>query len=418
MEYGQSGIDTQYEREKIAYRPVIKLKKSSYFYEIEPKQQLKIERSATFKVSDALEYYDHLLARIDDLMLFIQKSNDESVFKQYLDVLHNKSLDEIVEKENELAGYKGKIDYEVYTILYRIKSALDMQRAFIWNRFGTYFIHENNLDLLKEKEEQALEEWLTLEYKIKTKEKDLYDLYQEHYHDDQITNEKASHFIKSLENEISQLYQAAKEKEIVYTTLADIAYVHLNRATMLDEIVGDLEEMVRHPERLLQGDMKNFILFLSEFNRPQALKAHLILSFKMAKEKHNGLKQQYVLMSTDKERRASEKEWFFQQMETKASYPVLSWLYEHYHQENDAFNDLANLVTEAAEKAHQEYENALVDLLKYYRNEANYYHQQIQLIRKKEKIRKYLRIIEDLEEVEQATDQWIDEYVKMNGYQA
>jgi len=413
--YGQHGIDTEYERKKVAYRPNIYFPDKERYARINPSIVIKIERAKDFTISQSITDYDQLIRRIENLMSYIKEKNTSETFKAYFkaaDAKESKAMEEI---ESQLSSYRGSPDAEIYTLLTRMKSSLEERVIFLDRYYRSQITDNTNLEDLPEIEAASIDEWAMLESKFIQIEDKINEVYNSSSHEEEI-NTEIERQIHLLEQELAAIEMAKQTKEAFHTTLADTSYAHRNRYVMFSSIVDQMEELIKSPQNLIKGNLKDFIMQLSTLQDTAAAKSHLILSFRELKHQHAALKGQYMMIDDNKETFISKQQWMYQQMEVKTNQPLVNWLYNQSEDSIDAFHLFADILATSIQKTSEIYLNSNVELLRFYQQEAVFYEDQMSLIRKKEEIRRFLRIIEDLEEVGLITEDWAVEYLMTKGY--
>lgn len=399
--YGQSGIDTEYERYLIKYRPNLIYPEREAKYPLHPDVILQISRSQDFLISRAILDYRTLAERIRELLEIIENRQHNSIFETYLTHLHNKEMDHVFEIEKEYSGYHGQLDFEIYTMLYQMLLSIEEQEKFLDEHFRTQVTNETEDEEMFKAELEAINEWIKIEYDISEK-------YDELTHG--LDNTR-------IEAEIEILEKERRKSDLLHTSMADTAYVHRNRFIMFSDIVDDAEELIKTPQARIDGNMTYLLYQLNDMPNKAALRSQLILQFKDYKMKHQALKQQHLMLDEQKEIFASERNYMYQQLVVKANDDIKSWLYDQPDDSGKSLELFATYLTDAIEDSKRKYEETLADLLNFYQNESSFYGRQILLLQKKEEIRQFLRIIEDLEEIGDVSDEWISEYLQVQGYE-
>lgn len=399
--FGQKGIDTPYERELIDHNPQIEFPQKKSTYQISRDTFLTIERSKEFLISQAILDYQELVNRLDDLLVTIEKRTHTDTLQALKERLANKKFHDVMEMENEITSYDVTGDYEVYTILYRMRDSAYTRMEFLSGNYRTQFTEETDSDLATEAELNAIMEWEKAEL-------DLNEAYEEVSHDTELANE--------LEGKLKMLENRREALSSLHTTLADTAYIHKNRYVMFEDIINQAESLVNHPQMMISGNVRTLMDQLVVMKNLGAMQAHLILTYRVAKDQHNALKGKQLMVDDQKEQFASEKSFFYQQLKTNTVTPLRDWLYEQEEDLSDSLDLFAGIMVESIDKTSKQYDSTLADLLNFYQNETVFYDQQMTFLQKKEQIRLFLSILKDLEETEEVTDEWADEYLRVNGY--
>jgi hypothetical protein len=401
--FGGKGIDTPYERELIDPEIHIDLPEKTSSYQILPDTLNMIERSREFRLSKALMDYRDLLQQIQDLLSKLEQRNSTQAFKDFIMMLSsgNKTFHELLAIENQNSGYKDTSDFELYAMLFRMGKSIETRIEFLDKYFRTQLTSETDPEIIEQEEIASILEWEKTENELVE-----YYLQLSHEPDEDI----------DIEKEIQRLERKKRQYERLHNTLADTSFIHRNRYKMFVDVIEQAAMLIDNPKSLIDGEMGYFIKQLSNFNDLKAVKTHLILLFRQYKEKHQALKGKYMLIDDMKETFLSEKHYLLQRISRDSIDPIRNWLYEQSESTSRALDIFANLMVNSIERSKQQYEDSITDILKFYRKEAVFYHQQMAYIQKKEEIRLFLRIIEDLEEVNEISDEWIDEYLKVNGY--
>lgn len=399
--YGQSGIDTDYERYLIKYRPNLIYPERESNYPLHPDIILQITRSQDFLISRAILDYRSLIERIASLLRVIERRQQNKVFKEYLTYLKKKELMQVFEIENEQSSHHGQLDFEMYTLLYHMMRSLEKQSEFLDDYFRGQVTDETEDEEMLQAERDSINEWIKKEYDITEK-------YDELHHS--LDNQQ-------IEAEIDLLEKERRKLDQLHTSMADVAYVHRNRHVIFSNIVDDAEVLILKPQTQIEGNMQYLVQQLSEMPNKGALQSHLILSFKDYKNKHQSLKQQYMMIDDEKEGFASERNYMYQQIVVETNDDVKAWLYDQPEDSGKSLDLFATYMVEAVDDSKKKYEETLADMLSFYQSEGSFYGRQILLMQKKEEIRQFLRIIEDLEETGKVSDEWIEEYLQIQGYE-
>lgn len=415
-EYGSKGIDTEYERGKVNYQPKIQYPKKEYVRTLSPETMLLIERSKEFTISQALIDYDDLIHRIHELMGEIQTRFNREVLSQFERALQEMNWDTVRKLEDEYGDHRGTSDLEIYTILYFMGRSCERRREFLDQHFRTQITTETDMEDIKEKELEKIEAWLETEYESQRLEDELFQLYAEEDHDEEIVDEKIEQQIALLQQKIEDMDIEKREKRVFHTTLADTGYIHRNRTALFFELLDQISVIVQSPEALMQDNMEDFIFRIGDFPDYSLMVSYLILRFRSIKDQHNRLKGKYILIEDSKEDYISEQQWFYQQIESKANEKLYNWLYNQDIESETVMDEFLQILAYSIKETKEKYDVSNQDILKFYQMEASFYNEQISLIRKKEKIRQFIKIIEELKDAEHIDDKWVSEYVKANKY--
>ena len=415
--YGSKGIDTLYEREAITYRPVIKYKKDQLAVLIREEIQQSIERSRTFMISNNLSDYDELIEEVDQMLKDIEERNPKDLISSLKSLLQGKKVNEVIAFEREHCGYRQTGDFELYTLLYNMKQSMQTRRDFLDERFRTQITDETELTEIEKAESSSIDEWEQLEAQVNQAYQELakHGEDDDHYHP--LDDDSLSFNIEHLNyDELQTLEDKKRNKEIFHTSMADTSYIHRNRYFMFLEVIEKSKTIVYDANTLIDHNLKDFILSLSELGNLSAAKAHLILQFKSIKEKHEALKGRMMTIDDEKESFASEKQYMYQQLETKTIEPLKSWLYSQEEDISGALDIFSGYMVNSMQNSRSTYESSIADMLNFYQSEASFYDEQITYMKNKEEIRKFYRILEDLGDVTNITSDWVEEYLKLNGY--
>ncbi|MCD7910974.1 hypothetical protein KC480_05470 [Bacillus velezensis] len=415
--YGNKGIDTSYEREVITYRPVIKFEKEKLSALLHEETQQSIERSRTFMISRNLAEYDELILEVDQMLQDIAARNQTDLVSLLTSLLIDKKINEVITFEREQCGYKQTGDFELYTLLYNMKQSMQIRRDFLDERFRVQFTNETEISEVEEAEANSINEWEQLEAQVNHAYQDMTDHDEDDDHFHPLDDDTLSYNIEHLNyDELQGLEEQKRKKELFHTSLADTSYIHRNRYFMFLEIIEKAKTIVYDANSLIDHNLKGFILSLSELGNLSAAKAHLILQFKSLKEKHEALKGRMMTIDDEKENFASEKQYMYQQLETKTVEPLKNWLYSQEDEVSGALDIFSGYMVNSMQNSRSSYESSIADILNFYQSEASFYDEQILYIKNKEEIRKFYRILEDLGDATNITDDWVEEYLKLNGY--
>lgn len=415
--YGSKGIDTLYEREAITYRPVIKYKKDQLAVLIREEIQQSIERSRTFMISNNLSDYDELIEEVDQMLKDIEERNPKDLISSLKSLLQGKKVNEVIKFEREHCGYRQTGDFELYTLLYNMKQSMQTRRDFLDERFRAQITDETELTEIEKAESSSIDEWEQLEAQVNQAYQELAEHGEDDDHYHPLDDDSLSFNIEHLNyDELQTLEDKKRNKEIFHTSMADTSYIHRNRYFMFLEVIEKSKTIVYDANTLIDHNLKDFILSLSELGNLSAAKAHLILQFKSIKEKHEALKGRMMTIDDEKESFASEKQYMYQQLETKTIEPLKSWLYSQEEDISGALDIFSGYMVNSMQNSRSTYESSIADMLNFYQSEASFYDEQITYMKNKEEIRKFYRILEDLGDVTNITSDWVEEYLKLNGY--
>jgi hypothetical protein len=410
--YGGKGIDTPYEREKVEYQPHLEYPGNERYYRLDPQIIRKIERSKEFSLAQTLMDYDQLIDEFQALLDELEKRNDKPLFHEMIQALNNKKYQDAMKDEDQLSGPRDTSDAELYVICYRIKASCVRRRNFLDQHYRSQLTNETDMQLVQEAEQQSINDWVEAENEFIRLTDELKAAHQEAYDDEEL---ETSETVAYLEQAVYDQEVTKKNKEVFHTTIADTAYIHRNRTAIFFDLLNRIKMLVYTPQVVMPSDLKTFILKVASLNDTASAKAHLILAFRSFKEKQNAEKGQYMLLDDNKEDYISKLQWFHQQLESKAGTPLKNWLYNQTD-DSEAFNVFADFLVGSLQDNNQKYNNSLTDLVKFYQQEGIYYEKQLFYIQKKEQIRRFLRILEDLEGVSVITEDWATEYLTANGY--
>jgi hypothetical protein len=414
--YGGKGIDTPYEREKITYRPQINYTPKELNAILRPETKQAIERSRTFTISQNLAEYDELIQDIEQILKDLAERNPSQLIEELVSLLTAKKYKEVIDFERQHSGYLQSGDYELYSLLFNMKASCQVRRDFIDERFRTQLTSEQDIQKIQEAEEQAIMGWEQLEADVLESYKKL--TVDNHEDEDfSIQDSSLTTSTQELTYEILEKAERLKRnKELLHTSLADTSYVHRNRYFMFLEIVEKAKVLVYHSNSLINQGLTEFIMSMQDMTDYAAPKSHLILSFRRVKEMHEALKGRIMTIEDEKESFASEKQYLYQQIETKTVEPIKHWMYLQEDGSSEALDMFSQFMMDSLTTSRKSYDDTLSDVLNFYKSEADFYDQQIQFLKNKEEIRKFCRILEDLGEVTNIQRDWVEDYLKMNGY--
>lgn len=411
--YGKKGIDTPYEREKITYRPHIQYSKEDIHKIVRPEILQSIERARTFTITHNLSEYDELIAEVDQMLKDIESRNTSDLIARLKTMLTDRQYKEVINFERQYSGYNKTGDFELYVLLSNMKESMQVRRNFLDDKFRTQLTSETDIQKIEEAELKSIDDWEQLEAKVVEGYKNL-----NHDHDEDDVQESllsVNNAQLSLE-QIELLEKRKRNKELLHTSLADTSYIHRNRYFMFMTIVEKAKILVYQSSSLIDNNLKSFILTLNELPNLSAPKSHLILQFRKLRDKHEAIKGRMMTIDDEKETFASEKQYMYQQLETKTMEPMKNWLYNQDDSYSGALDIFSQYMVNSMKDTRSTYEQTLADILNFYKSEADFYDQQITFLKNKEEIRKFYSILEDLEDVEQIRGEWVEEYLKVNGY--
>ncbi|SFJ62426.1 hypothetical protein SAMN02799624_05224 [Paenibacillus sp. UNC496MF] len=409
--YGNKGIDTPYEREQVDYHPQLKRTANNQNYTIDPAIILKIERAKDFTITSTLTDYDQLIADLDATMQLIAQRNQTDAFKVYLQHLTTGSLKDVMADEDAASGITGSGDTEIYTILYRMKASCQLRRDFVDGHYRTQITDRTDTNEIAAAEKQSIDTWLSLEKDFNSLSTQLI----ESYSDDEEEESDGGSTAAALEQELLSTEVSKKTLDTFHTTLADTSYVHRNRTLMFAGLLNTIRMIVQAPAVVMQSGMKEFILRAATISDPTAAKAHLMLTFADLKQEHTASKGQMVMIDDQKEQFVSRAQWMRQQIKTSSTHQMTTWLYNQ-SPGSAAFDAFAGMMVDSIQSNQTKYESSTTDMLKFYQQESIFYEKQLMMIQKKEQIRQFFSILEDLGEASTITADWVDEYVSAHGY--
>lgn len=400
MVYGNRGIDTQYEREKIKYRPHLIYPDRESKYPMSDEAIVQISRAIDFSIGEVIVNYNKLIEKITELLNTIEERNPDDDFAEYLSVLKKNELDKIIEAEKKHSDYYGAVDYEVYTILYFMRESIQKRVEFIDENYRTLITSRTEEDEILEDEMSSINEWIKTEY-------DLAEAYEKVMHEEEDYD---------IHAKIEALEEKRRELEQFHTSLSDIAYVHQNRYHFFETLIDIANTLVNYSNTLIGDSVDVFIENLLSLGSLKNLEVHLMLQFKEFRRKLDALKNQYLLIDDEKEQFASEKQNFYHKVMLEANNEIKNWLYDQVEGVSETFDLFASIIVDSLKETKKTYDETLADLLNFYQTEANFYERQLNLIQKKEEIRQFARIIEDLEDADSIDPEWIQKYLEDKGY--
>jgi len=394
--YGSYGIDTDYERALLNYRPLLEYTPESRKNEIDLRSVNLINRSYDFMVSRSILDYRNLLEKLDALLKEIASREKTKEFKEYLNALSTNDLEKTFKIEEENSKYDQTLNYELHTMLYFMRKSIDERIVFLEDNMRTQVSDKTDDEEAMQDEINSIAEWAKLEY-------DITAAYGNEYYDVDMP--------EHVQEQIESLEKKKREYEQLHKSLADTSYIHRNRYILFEEIIAHASTLIFNPQEIIEGNIFMLIDQLNTSHITDDIKTHLILSFKTYREKHNALKQKYMVVDDHKERIVSEKNYLYQQISTKTNDKMSSWLYEVPEDGGSSLDLLADILVDSIEKTKKDYETSLADMLSFYKTESSFYGDQIIFIQKKQEIRAYLQIIEDIRDVEYVDDEWIESYM-------
>ena len=403
--YGKSGIDTPYERKRFEYKPDIIYPEKELGHHLHSDVSIEIERARKFKVSSVMICYRELIEKIEAMMKVIEERNPEELFMEFKEavVKDSKKANEI---EKKMCTIEQTNDYEAFYTLYVMKKSLQVRFSFLDEYYRTQITDKVELEEVMEVEDQSITAWFRIEEKIASDHNHDHD----HDHDGREIREDQ----ESLEFVLKQ----RRELESFHTSMADMSFIHFNRYEMFKSLIQRLEILVYRPQALVSDGLAYMMQQFKDFNDYSAVKAQLLISYREVRSKSEMIKGQQVLVDDSKETFANEQHYFFQQVKLQSNDPVRSWLYEQEDGVSKAMDLLGENLVQSIQLSEKKYEDSIGGILQLYKNESNFYEKKIYFLLKKEEIRRFYRIIEDLEESEQVTDEWIAEYLQASEYSA
>ncbi len=410
--FGNKGIDTNYEREIINYKPNLSVPKKDRFFRIDPSIVQKIIRAEDFTITKTLLQYDELIQQINDLLAILDNRNKTKDFMDYKKVLEIGKLKDIIVQENKLSDIRSTLDVESYTVLYRMKLSCEKQRAFLDQHYRNQITDTTDISLIEKKELEMIGEWVQAEHDFNDLVDNMDQLEEEmHDHDEEEGSSETSY----LEQEIYDQDILKQNKMMLHDSLADTSYVHTNRYYMFKEIINQFQFIIEDASIIMKSDMHEMIKQIASMTDREALIAHLIYAFSGLKKDMDTLKGQYSLSDDNKEAFIAKQQWFYQQLESKSSSSVKNWLYNQ-NDSSESMNALANILVGSLEKSTKKYNSSVVDMSRFYQQEVIFYNNLLTLIQKKQENRIFLRILEDLQEIKNISNEWITSYLSVNGY--
>ncbi|QHW35679.1 hypothetical protein GZH47_32800 (plasmid) [Paenibacillus rhizovicinus] len=414
--YGKTGIDTPYEREQVMYRPQVVMPDRERIAMVNPNTIIKIERAKDFTIAQSLIDYDALSKAIEAIMQTIEGRQATADFKAYKGDLAAGDSAKIIAWEDKYSDHHGAPDYEVYTILFHMKKSVDSRRSFIDTHYRNQITDERNVEDLLNAEHSSIAGWTQMELKFLEIEEKIQQLYQEHGDDESVDENDIQRQVAALEEELASQDAAKRDKSEFHTTLADASYIHRNRYLMFMQVTEKAKQLIEQPQLVLGDGTHDMIMQISTLTDRSGAQSHLILAFRDLKTKHTQLKGQYQSINDQKEQFVSKQLWFYQQLKVKSGQGLQDWLYNQNENSTDTFQKLATLLVDSMKTTGDKYQSGNADILRFYQQESVFYDDQMGLIQKKEEIRRFLKIIEDLEDVSVVTEEWAQDYLKAQGY--
>jgi hypothetical protein len=80
----------------------------------------------------------------------------------------------------------------------------------------------------------------------------------------------------------------------------------------------------------------------------------------------------------------------------KNQHSSLAWLYEQDERQDESFHLLAEIVADSIEKTQQGFDETNGQLLQFYKNERNWYDELLLLIEKKQQLRAFVQMMQQL----------------------
>lgn len=396
--YGNIGIDTDYERSLLKYRPNLIYPEKESVFPIPSEIVMEIRRSQDFTMSKTLIDYEELIEEIGKVLSDIEDSlSNDDLFEEYLKVLEGGKLKEVFKYEDKRNDYEGSSELDIYTILYLIKSSVEEQYDFLDENYRVKITDETEMEKVLESEMSLIDDWILEEYKI-------LEMYEE-----------AGHDIDNYDDylyEIFKLEDERKRKKDFHRSIADVSYVHRNRYTMASHILKRAKEIIYYPKSLVGKDLDVLLENLITLPDVSSLSIHLLLEFKNKRERYENLREKFLFINSSKEMIASRRQLMYRDIVYNSNGNLKKWLEGEAEGYSESFDSLAGLLVHSVKNTEETYEKSLGDMLNIYQTEFDFYSNQMTHIREKEKIRQFARIVEDFEEAQVIDDDWINEYVK------
>lgn len=400
--FGKKGIDTSYERDLFERRVQLIYPEKDGGVWLPSDLMENIQRARTFSISSVIYGYDKLLERVISLMKHIEiKLNSNDNFNQMLMELQKSGYNtEVIKIENQHSDIRGIIDFEVYSILFRLKGSIEKQIDFQYNHYASQFIEGRSLEDLQLVEDNSISVLAQMQ-------NDLYTGHHHHHEDEEI-----------LINEEEKKQAIIQQTSVMHITNGDIAYSHLNRQADLDMIVTQLEHLIYHTKEMIEGNIELLIQKLYALQDKGSVKVQLLSSFANVRSKHEQSKGKYKTVSSDVEIYASEAAYTHKKIKENSTEKVMTWLAEQDEEESQSFDQLAKILVKGIVQSERTYEKTHGSMTQLYKSESIFFANQIDFIQEKEKIRLYFSIIEELEDNTNVDSKWIAEYLANNGYRA
>lgn len=404
--FGYMGIDTKYERELLNYKPIISfLKKKSSFAGREEVSQL-VERSEMFPTYQIIHDYQELIGDLNDLIKYIEVVTGKELIQQSSGFLSEKKLTDLFQFEKSQDAISNHQLLDVYSICLFLLDSMQFRLDDILSKYVTQFSKETDVSKIEADEKQSVLEWKTLESKTAEAYTSLVNEDQEHDHIvDGFIHTTISHEM------IEELERLTYEKELLHTTLSDLAYIHRNRFFMMMETIEKLKTLVYDPTSLVADGLDSLVHSIFQAKDKTAMESHLLIAYKKEKDKHHSMKFKYLEFQSPKERFAADKQYFLQQLELKAKQSLTTYLYDNMDASSTASDKFNSLLVKSLEQTSADYELILAEMLNFYRTEALFYEQILLFLKNKQEIRVFYRICKDLQEKESIDIQWVGDYI-------
>jgi hypothetical protein len=381
-DFGEKGIDTEYELSIINYKPELNYEKGIYYNEIDRNKKNKIKRAKEFSIKNVVDRYEELIKKINSLMKTIEEKKEENKdFLEMKELLNNNKKNKATEYEEKNSTHYEDYYSEFYSMLYKIKKSIENRKNGLKKEHSFYI----------ENEEKSIENWEEAEADYTyLDEKLIENASHTHYDEEEHIESGEKEFYK---NKIEEVSKYVERYEKYHTNTADIGYVQLNRVMYMEGIVLEIEDKIKNGFDFFEESEEELFRFINTHNNKNQILSHMIINFEKIKSNVKRIKENHVLYESDKEEFFSKEQYQLYKVETKANQELVDWLYYQPESPNFIVKDFSNYLIDSVKETSEDFQNKNANMLKFYKQENIFFKEWYSGIKEKEKIRSYIKLL-------------------------
>lgn len=418
--FGYLGLDTKYERELMYYRPLLKvLRGTKGSNDRTPISDNKLLRIEVFKLTDTIQAYRDLIARIKALMARIEKREQPSVIEQLNTLYQDRKFEELIQYELTMdkVTMRNYIDY--YYICLILLNSLETRLVQILEKYGSQFTEAKSEQAIAAAEEQSIEELRILLFSRANEEETVSQVVNDtdhsHGHDDDTDEYPIDREAVMRSDVKANLDYLIEEKNLFHQTIASLSMIHKNRCSMIDSVLDIMEALVDNAFSLYREGIQEGIELLHTNNGANILKISTMSNFEELRNKQTAKKRKLFKYQEKIESFSFDKQFFYQQLEVNYNSNAMTLAGNMLYSDNESINRFNHVILNSIEKNKQSYNGSLKDALNYYKEEAGVLKSILDLSIDKEELRVFYHIADAIEHVSKMDTEWMNRFLeKMN----